>query len=152
MFEYAPAPESAKVQIREQYGLFINGKWTAPAARGYFDTINPANEQKLARIAHADDADVDKAVAAARHAYDKYWRKLRPIDRAKYVYRIARAITERSRELAILETLNGGKPIKESRDFDVPLSAAHFFYYAGWADKLEWALRAGERPHPIGVA
>ncbi len=152
IFEYAPAPESAKVQVREQYGLFINGKWTAPTQRGYFDTINPATEQRLARVAQADAADVDKAVNAARHAYDKYWRKLRPIDRAKYIYRIARAITERSRELAILETMNGGKPIKESRDFDLPLAAAHFFYYAGWADKLEWSLRAGERPRPIGVA
>jgi aldehyde dehydrogenase (NAD+) len=152
IFEYAPAPESVKAPIREQYGLFIDGKWTAPRSGQYFDTVNPATEETLARVAYASDEDVDRAVRAARKAYDKYWRKMRPADRAKYVYRIARAITERSRELAVLETMDGGKPIKESRDFDIPLSAAHFFYYAGWADKLEWAMRAGEEPKPIGVA
>ncbi len=114
--------------------------------------MNPANEEPLARIAYAGAEDVDRAVRAARKAYDKYWRKMRPADRAKYVYRIARTITERSRELAVLETLDGGKPIRESRDFDVPAAAAHFFYYAGWADKLEWAMRAGREPAPIGVA
>ncbi len=152
IFEYAPAPESVKAPIREQYGLFIDGKWTAPRGGQYFETVNPATEETLARVAHANDEDVDRAVRAARKAYDKYWRKMRPADRAKYIYRIARAITERSRELAVLETMDGGKPIKESRDFDIPLSAAHFFYYAGWADKLEWAMRAGEEPKPIGVA
>ena len=152
VFEYAPAPETTKVALREQYGLFVGGKWIAPGNGTYFETINPANEQPLARVAHAGAADVGRAVRAARRAYDKYWRKMRPADRAKYIYRIARAITERSRELAVLETLDGGKPIKESRDFDIPLSAAHFFYYAGWADKLEWALRAGKEPAPIGVA
>jgi aldehyde dehydrogenase (NAD+) len=152
IFEYAPAPETVKAPIREQYGLFIDGKWTAPRGGQYFETVNPATEETLARVAHASDEDVDRAVRAARKAYDKYWRKMRPADRAKYVYRIARAITERSRELAVLETMDGGKPIKESRDFDIPLSAAHFFYYAGWADKLEWAMRAGEEPKPIGVA
>lgn len=152
IFEYAPAPETTKVAIREQYGLFIDGKWTAPRTGQYFDTVNPATEEPLARIAYAGEEDVERAVRAARKAYDKYWRKMRPADRAKYIYRIARAITERSRELAVLETMDGGKPIKESRDFDVPLSAAHFFYYAGWADKLEWAMRAGEEPKPIGVA
>ncbi|HET7815940.1 MAG TPA: aldehyde dehydrogenase family protein [Candidatus Baltobacteraceae bacterium] len=152
IFEYAPAPETTKPQIRKEYGLFIDGKWTRPSSGASFETINPATEQPLARIAQADAKDVDAAVHSARRAYDKYWRKLRPADRAKYIYRIARAITERSRELAVLETLDGGKPIKESRDFDVPLSAAHFFYYAGWADKLEYALRAGKMPEPIGVA
>ncbi len=152
IFEYAPAPETVKAPIREQYGLFIDGKWTAPRSGQYFDTVNPATEETLARVAHASDEDVDRAVRAARKAYDKYWRKMRPADRAKYIYRIARAITERSRELAVLETMDGGKPIKESRDFDIPLSAAHFFYYAGWADKLEWAMRAGQEPRPIGVA
>ncbi len=152
IFEYAPAPETVKAPIREQYGLFIDGKWTAPRGGQYFETVNPATEETLARVAHAGDEDVDRAVRAARKAYDKYWRKMRPADRAKYIYRIARAITERSRELAVLETMDGGKPIKESRDFDIPLSAAHFFYYAGWADKLEWAMRAGEEPKPIGVA
>ncbi len=152
IFEYAPAPESVKAPIREQYGLFIDGKWTAPRGGQYFETVNPATEETLARVAYANDEDVDRAIRAARKAYDKYWRKMRPADRAKYIYRIARAITERSRELAVLETMDGGKPIKESRDFDIPLSAAHFFYYAGWADKLEWAMRAGEEPKPIGVA
>ena len=152
IFEYAPAPETTKPQIRKEYGLFIDGKWTAPSSGAYFETINPATEEPLARVAQGDAKDVDAAVRAARRAYEKYWRKMRPADRAKYIYRIARAITERSRELAVLETLDGGKPIKESRDFDLPLSAAHFFYYAGWADKLEYALRAGKAPEPIGVA
>ena len=151
IFDYAPAPESVRPSIRERYGLFIDGEWTAPSADRYFDTINPANETKLAEVAYAERSDVDRAVRSARKAYEKYWRKLKPADRAKYMYRIARAITERSRELAVLETMNGGKPIKESRDFDVPTSAAHFFYYAGWADKLEWALRAGREPQPLGV-
>ena len=152
IFEYAPAPETTKPAIREQYGLFVGGEWAAPQSGRYFETVNPANEQTLARIAHAGAEDVDRAVRSARKAYEKYWRKMRPADRAKYIFRIARAITERSRELAVLETLDGGKPIKESRDFDIPTAAAHFFYYAGWADKLEWALRAGRHPEPIGVA
>ncbi len=151
VFEYAPAPESVRPAIRERYGLFIDGKWVSPAAEGHFDTINPANEARLAEIAYATPTDVDRAVRAARKSYEKYWRRLKPVDRAKYVYRIARAITERARELAVLETLDGGKPVKESRDFDVPMAAAHFFYYAGWADKLEYALRAGREPAPIGV-
>ncbi|MFN2449860.1 MAG: aldehyde dehydrogenase family protein [Candidatus Baltobacteraceae bacterium] len=152
IFEYAPAPETTKPALRERYGLFVNGRWTAPADGAYFDTLNPATEQRLAAVAQAGAQDVDTAVRAARRAYDKYWRKMRPAERAKYLFRIARAITERSRELAVLETLDGGKPIKESRDFDVPLAAAHFFYYAGWADKLEYALRAGKMPEPLGVA
>jgi len=152
IFDYAPAPETTKVDIRTEYGLFINGAWTKPSAGAFFDTVNPASEDRLARIAAADAADVDRAVKSARKAYEKYWRKMLPADRAKYIYRIARAITERSRELAVLETLDGGKPIKESRDFDIPLAAAHFFYYAGWADKLEWAMRAGRLAQPIGVA
>ncbi len=151
IFDYAPAPESVRPQIREDYGLFIDGRWSAPQNGTYFETINPANETTLARIAYANAADVDRAVRAARKAYDKYWRKLKPADRAKYIYRIARAITERSRELAVLETMDGGKPIKESRDFDIPLSAAHFFYNAGWADKLEWVMRAGREPQSLGV-
>lgn len=152
IFEYAPAPETTKPAIREEYGLFINGEWTSPRSGRYFDSVNPATEQHLARVAYAQEEDVERAVRAARRAYDKYWRTMRPADRAKYIFRIARAVTERSRELAVLETLDGGKPIKESRDFDVPTAAAHFFYYAGWADKLEWAMRAGREPHPIGVA
>ncbi|MGA8839959.1 MAG: aldehyde dehydrogenase family protein [Candidatus Aquilonibacter sp.] len=151
IFDYAPAPESVRPQIREDYGLFIDGRWVPPESGVFFETVNPANETVLARVAQAGEADVDRAVRAARKAYDKYWRKLKSADRAKYIYRIARAITERSRELAVLETMDGGKPIKESRDFDVPMSAAHFFYYAGWADKLEWVMRAGREPQSLGV-
>jgi aldehyde dehydrogenase (NAD+) len=151
IFEYAPAPESVRPQIRSEYGLFIDGDWVEPQSGQWFDTINPATEEPLARVAMGNAADVDRAVRAARKAYEKHWRKLKPADRAKYIYRIARAITERSRELAVLETLDGGKPIKESRDFDIPAAAAHFFYHAGWADKLEWVTRAGRVPAPIGV-
>jgi aldehyde dehydrogenase (NAD+) len=151
IFDYAPAPESVRPQIREDYGLFIDGRWSPPESGAYFETVNPATEATLARVAYANDVDVDRAVRAARKAYDKYWRKLKPADRAKYIYRIARTITERSRELAVLETMDGGKPIKESRDFDIPTAAAHFFYYAGWADKLEWVMRAGREPQSLGV-
>jgi aldehyde dehydrogenase (NAD+) len=151
IFDYAPAPESVRPQIRSEYGLFIDGRWVRAESGATFETINPATEEILARVAKADARDVDRAVHAARRAYDKYWRKLAPANRAKYLYRIARAITERSRVLAVLETLDGGKPIKESRDFDVPAAAAHFFYHAGWADKLEWAMRAGRTPQPLGV-
>jgi aldehyde dehydrogenase (NAD+) len=151
IFDYAPAPESVRPQIREDYGLFIDGRWTRPESDAFFETVNPANETPLARIAQANAADVDRAVRAARKAYDKYWRKLKSADRAKYIYRIARGITERSRELAVLETMDGGKPIKESRDFDIPTSAAHFFYHAGWADKLEWVMRAGREAQSLGV-
>ncbi len=151
IFEYAPAPESIRPTLRERYGLFIDGTWCGPASGEYFDVIDPAHETRLAQVARAGAADVDRAVRAARKAYDKYWSKMKPGDRAKYLYRIARAITERGRELAVLETMNGGKPIKESRDFDIPASAAHFFYSAGWADKLEWAMRAGREPHSLGI-
>ena len=111
IFDYAPALEGVRPPIREEYGLFVDGRWSAPESGTSFDTINPADETTLARVAQADAVDVDRAVRAARKAYDKYWRKLKPTDRAKYVYRIARTITERSRELAVLETMNGGKPI-----------------------------------------
>jgi aldehyde dehydrogenase (NAD+) len=151
IFDYAPALESVRPSIRERYGLFIDGAWCEPAGGNYVETINPASEERLAEVAYGSAADVDRAVRAARKAYDKYWRKLKPADRAKYIYRIARAITERGRELAVLETQNGGKPIKESRDFDIPTAAAHFFYYAGWADKLEWAMRAKRDAQPLGV-
>jgi aldehyde dehydrogenase (NAD+) len=148
---YAPAPETAKVTIAPRYDLFINGKFTAPSAGKYFDTINPANEKKLSEVAEASAHDVDKAVRAARHAYDKVWSKLAPSERGKYIYRIARLIQERARELAIIESMDGGKPIRESRDVDVPLAAAHFFYYAGWADKLDFAF-PGRKARPLGVA
>ncbi len=151
-WEYAPAPETPDhVKIDPRYELFIGGKWQAPKSKKYFDTISPSTEEKLSEVAEADASDVDLAVGAARLAYEKYWSKLRPIDRAKYVYRISRAMQEKARELAIVESMDGGKPIKESRDFDVPTAAAHFFYYAGWADKLEYAF-PGRNPRPLGVA
>lgn len=151
-WQYAPAPESTDhIRIDPQYELFIGGKFVAPRARQYFDTINPARNEALARVARADGGDVDRAVAAARQAYERVWSKLPAAQRGKYLYRIARALQERSREFAAIESLDGGKPIRESRDIDVPLAAAHFFYYAGWADKLEYAF-PGRRATPLGVA
>ena len=151
-WRYAPAPESTEhVRIDEQYGLYIGGEFVAPRAGKYFDTVNPAREELLSRVALADAADVDRAVAAARAAYEGTWSKLKPAERGKYIYRIARLLAERAREFAIVESLDGGKPIRESRDVDVPLAAAHFFYYAGWADKLEYAF-PGRRPRALGVA
>lgn len=152
LLTYAEALEStAPARIAERYDHFIGGKWLSASSGATFITANPATELPLAQIAAGDARDIDRAVVAARTAYDKYWKNMRPAERAKYIYRIARAITERSRELAIVETLDGGKPIKESRDFDIPQAAAHFFYYAGWADKLAWALRAGRIPASLGV-
>ena len=150
-FDYAPSPETTPVTVRDRYGLFIGGEWAAPKSGEYFATVNPATEERLADVAFANGADIDRAVGAARRAYDKYWRKMPGSERAKYVYRIGRALTERSREFAVLESMDGGKPIRESRDFDVPQAAAHFFYHAGWADKLEWALQSPEAIHPLGV-
>jgi aldehyde dehydrogenase (NAD+) len=151
-WQYAPAPESTDhVRIDPQYELFIGGEFVAPRKRQYFDTINPARAQTLARVARADAGDVDRAVKAARHAYERTWSRTRPAERGKYLYRIARALQERSREFAVIESLDGGKPIRESRDVDVPLAAAHFFYYAGWADKLDYAF-PGRRAVPLGVA
>jgi aldehyde dehydrogenase (NAD+) len=156
MFEYAPAPESrAIVDLRPSYGLFIAGQFTDPADGGSLKTVNPATEEVLAEVALAGAADVDRAVAAARTAFERTWSRMPGAERAKYMFRIARILQERSRELAVLETLDNGKPIKESRDVDVPLAAAHFFYHAGWADKLAWAgLPAGPDglPRPLGVA
>lgn len=148
----APAPESSShIRFEETYGLFINGKFQDSSGGKSFETINPATEKPLARITEATSADVDKAVKAARAAYDKHWSKMPASERSKYIFRIARLIQERSRELAVIESMNGGKPIRESRDVDVPLAAAHFFYYAGWADKLEYAF-PNRRPAPLGVA
>src|SRR6202167_1850628 len=151
-WEYAPAPESRDVvSIAPEYGLFVDGEF-APAADGQtFATINPATEEPLAQVALAGAADVDRAVAAARAAYERVWGPMPGAERAKYLYRIARILQERSREFAVLESLDNGKPIKETRDVDVPLAAAHFFYYAGWADKLEYA-GFGQAPRPLGVA
>ena len=149
-FQYAPAPEStAIVNINSSNDLFINGEFT-PGHGNPFKTINPATEEVLAEIAHANEEDVNAAVMAARKAYDKTWSKMSGRDRGKYLFRIARLIQERSRELAVLETLDNGKPIRESRDVDVPIAAAHFFYHAGWADKLEFA-GYGDNPRPLGV-
>ncbi|MBV8748833.1 MAG: aldehyde dehydrogenase family protein [Candidatus Eremiobacteraeota bacterium] len=148
---YAPSLETTPVRIAPRYEHFIGGQWTGSTGGETFATVNPANEEVLAQVAVGTSEDVARAVAAARAAYERYWRPMRPADRAKYLYRIARAITERSRELAVLETKDGGKPIKESRDFDVVQAAAHFFYYAGWADKLRYALHSVTDPAPVGV-
>jgi aldehyde dehydrogenase (NAD+) len=152
LFEYAPAPESrAIVDIRPSYGLFINGEWVDGSGEERRKTINPATEETLAEIVVAGSADVDLAVAAARAAYENVWGPMPGRERAKYLFRIARLIQERSRELAVLESIDNGKPIRESRDVDIPLVAAHFFYYAGWADKLSHA-GFGPEPGSLGVA
>jgi len=149
---YDPAPESASVaHLRPSYGLFIDGEFTDPDSHTSFETLNPATEESLARVAQASSEDVDRAVASARHAYEKVWSKASGAERAKYLFRIARLIQERARELAVVETLDNGKAIRESRDIDIPLAAAHFFYYAGWADKLNYA-GFGANPQPLGVA
>ncbi len=149
---YAPAPEQSDyLQIKPRYQLFIDGKFRAPHSGKHFDSTNPATEGKLAEIAEGDAYDVDLAVKAARRAHDKVWSKMPGRERGKYLYRIARLIQEKSRELAVLETMDGGKTIKESRDVDLPLVAAHFFYYAGWADKLAYAF-PGRQPRSLGVA
>ena len=152
VWQYAPAPESRDiVNLRSEYGLFIDGEFVAPSAGGTFKTVDPATEEVLAAVAEADQTDVDLAVAAARRAQTEIWGPMPGTERAKYLYRLARVLQERSRELAVLETLDNGKPIKESRDVDVPLAAAHFFSYAGWADKLSYA-GFGSAPQPLGVA
>ncbi len=151
-WDFSPSLESTShVEIKKRYELFIDGKWQKPAKGKYFDTVSPSTEQKLAEIAEADENDVNKAVKAARNAYEKVWKKMPAAERAKYIYRIARMIQERARELAVIESMDGGKPIRESRDVDVPLAAAHFFYYAGWADKLEYAF-PNRKPQSLGVA
>ena len=151
-WDYAPAPESTKVEIKSQYGLFIDGAFREPRSGRSIETINPANESSLSRISEADATDVNLAVVAARKAL-KNWRRVPALERAKYLYRIARRIQERARELAVLETMDNGKPIRESRDEDVPQAAAHFFHHAGWCDKLRWACPTsnGSAPEPIGV-
>lgn len=151
-WSYAPAPESTDhVEIENRYDLFIGGKFVPPSKGNYFNTINPATEKRLSSVAEAEKTDVNRAVKAARTAYDKYWSKLTATERGKYIFRIARVLQERAREFAVIESLDGGKPIRESRDVDVPLAAAHFFYYAGWADKLEYAF-PGRTTEPVGVA
>ena len=149
---YDAAPESASIaRLRESYGLFIDGRFSDPTSQEQFASLNPATEETLAMVSQASSADVDRAVGAARRAYDSTWSTMSGAERSKYLFRIARLIQERARELAVVETLDNGKPIRESRDIDIPLAAAHFFYYAGWADKLEHA-GFGERPASLGVA
>jgi aldehyde dehydrogenase (NAD+) len=152
IWEYATAPEATDiVRIQDRYGLFIGGEFVEPKSGKYFPTINPATEETLAEVAEAGQEDVELAVRTAQDAYRERWRDLPSAERAKYIFRVARALQERAREFAVLETMDGGKPIKESRDVDLPLAAAHFFYYAGWADKLEYAF-PNRRPHSLGVA
>ncbi|MFN8234291.1 MAG: aldehyde dehydrogenase family protein [Actinomycetota bacterium] len=152
MWEYAPAPESRDiVRLEDRYGLFVGGEFVEPRSGRWFTTIDPSTEEPLADVAEAGPQDVALAVDAARAASERRWRDLPGSERAKYLYRIARQLQERSREFAVLESMNGGKPIKESRDVDLPLAAAHFFYYAGWADKLGYAF-PGRDPAPLGVA
>jgi aldehyde dehydrogenase (NAD+) len=149
---YAPAPEARDiVTVQDRYGLFVGGQWVEPRSGETYTTIDPSTEEPLAEIAQAGPEDVALAVEAAREAFENGWSGLAPSERAKYLFRIARILQERSREFAVLESLNGGKPIRESRDVDLPLAAAHFFYYAGWADKLEYAF-PNRRPRPVGVA
>lgn len=149
VWEYAKSPEAKDhIQLKPRYDLFINGKWVK--TKKYFDTINPATEEKLGEAASAAKEDVNKAVLAAEKAYNNVWSKTPPKERAKYIFRIARIMQEKAREFAVIETMDGGKPIKESKGVDVPLSLAHFFYYAGWADKLDLAF-PGKKPEPIGV-
>jgi aldehyde dehydrogenase (NAD+) len=149
-WEYATAPESREiVQLRERYGLFVGGEWLEP--KEAYTTIDPSSEESLAEVGQATEQEVGLAVKAARDAFENGWSALPGSERAKYLFRIARILQERSREFAVLESLNGGKPIRESRDVDLPLSAAHFFYYAGWADKLEYAF-PNRKPQPLGVA
>ena len=149
--DYAPAPEStAVVQLADEYGLFIGGEFVAPRSGRTFDTINPATEERLATVSEGDADDVDLAVASAREAFEEHWRDTPGTVRARYLYRIARQLQERSREFAVLETMDGGKPIRESRDVDLPLVAAHFFHHAGWADKLEYAFpNRNVAPHGV---
>jgi aldehyde dehydrogenase (NAD+) len=149
-WDYAPAPEARDlVQLRDRYGLFVGGDWLQP--KETYTTIDPSTEQPLAEVGQAAPEEIDLAVRAARDAFENGWSQVSPAERAKYLFRIARVLQERSREFAVLESLNGGKPIRESRDVDLPLAAAHFFYYAGWADKLEYAF-PNRSPRPIGVA
>ena len=151
-FEYAVSRESTDiVRIEDRKGLFIDGDFVEPRSGRWFGTVNPATEETLAEVAEAGPEDVDVAVGSAGQAWERYWRDLPGRERAKYLYRVARELQERSREFAVLESVDGGKPIKESRDVDLPLAAAHFFYYAGWADKLDYAF-PGRVPRPIGVA
>jgi aldehyde dehydrogenase (NAD+) len=152
LWEYDDAPQSADfIDLDERYNLFIDGKFIEPASSTWFDSINPANEEPIAKIAEANKTDINKAVEAAGNAYEKSWSKISARERGKYIFRLARLIQERAREFAIIESMDGGKPIRESRDVDIPLAAAHFFYYAGWADKLNYAF-PNRKVESLGVA
>ena len=149
---YAPAPEStAIVTVADRYDLWIGGEWRPPSEGRWFPTVNPASGEPIAEIAEGSAPDIDAAVAAARAAFDGPWAATSPSQRSRILFRIARLLQERAREFAVLESLDGGKPIRESRDVDVPLAAAHFFYHAGWADKLDWAFGGGVHARPVGV-
>ena len=150
LWEYDPAPETADPRIRDRYDLFIGGRFVAPQSGEYFESVNPATEKTVTEIAVANSADVDSAYIAAQLAYETVWRGMPGRERGKYIYRIARLLQDRAREFAVAETIDGGKPIRESRDFDVPMAAAHFFYHAGWADKLAY-VAPGRNVEPIGV-
>jgi aldehyde dehydrogenase (NAD+) len=151
-WDYSPSPESTShIELKSKYDLYIDGKFVKPSSGKYFASYNPATEEKLADVAYANEKDVDKAVKAARKAYTNVWSKMEASERAKYIFRIARIMQERSRELAVVETLDAGKTIRESRDVDVPLACNHFFYYAGWADKLDYAF-PNRKVEPLGVA
>jgi aldehyde dehydrogenase (NAD+) len=151
LWPFDPAPETCDGGIKPSYDLFIGGKFVAPREGKYFDSINPATEAKLSRIPKAGAADVDAAYKAAHAAYDQVWQKMPGRERGKYLFRIARLLQDRAREFAVAESLDGGKPIKESRDFDLPMAAAHFFYHAGWSDKLSYAFPGPRVPQPLGV-
>ena len=149
---YAPSPESTShIQLKKRYELYIDGKWVKPSSGNYFQSVNPANEEVLAEVAYGNEKDIDLAVKAARKAYNDVWSVMPPSERGKYIYRIARMMQERARELAVIETLDAGKTIRESRDIDVPLACNHFFYYAGWADKLTYAF-PNRKIESLGVA
>ncbi|HJO33321.1 MAG TPA: aldehyde dehydrogenase family protein [Anaerolineales bacterium] len=151
-WSYSPAPQSsAEVRLRERYELFIDGEFLPAESDDYIESINPATEETLARVSEAGAADIDRAVAAAREAYTRSWSRMPTAERGKFIFRIARMIQERARELAVMESMDSGKPIREARDIDIPLAAAHFFYYAGWADKLDYAF-PGRSAKPLGVA
>ena len=151
-WNYSPSPESTDhIHLEKRYDHFINGQFVKPSTGKYFPSVNPATEKVIAEVAYGDERDIDKAVKAARNAYEKVWKKMPGAERGKYLYRIARLMQERARELAVIESMDGGKTIRESRDVDTPLAAAHFFYYAGWADKLEYAF-PNRKVEPVGVA
>ena len=151
LWEYSRSIESKDhISLKSKYDLFVGGKWVK--TKKYFDTVNPSNEEIIAKVSYASKEDVNKAVLSAEKAYNKVWSKTPPKEKAKYIFRIARMMQEKARELAVIESMDGGKPIKESKSLDVPLAIAHFFYYAGWADKLAYAKQfLGKKPEPIGV-